>query len=83
MDHHAVSYINSHMARSRRIVCTLEKIKSPGFACEEGTCAQHPRSPSAVCRPTFHPFPQLLITQLTKPEQSKLVLGDAPPHTYG
>ena len=42
-----------------------------------------PRSPFAVVRPTFQPLPQLLMTQQTKPEQSKLVLGELPPHTYG
>ena len=37
-------------------------------------------SPLAVCLPTL-PTPLWLITQDTKPEQSKLVDGEEPPHT--
>ena len=71
------------MARSRRIISSLKKLDLPALHQMEIHRNNKNESPSAVVLPTFHPFPQLLITQHTKPEQSKLVDGDAPPQTYG
>ena len=57
-----------------------KKIKSPGLAELLGIISHTPIKPFAVKRPTLQPLPQLLITQETKPEQSKEDEGLLPPH---
>ena len=38
-------------------------------------------NPLAPSRPTYQPLPLWLMTHDTKPEQSKEVEGELPPHT--
>ena len=81
MDHHPLAHVNAYMRSADFLIGSLKKIRSPGLASPDGIAGSICLSSSAVFLPTFHPLPQLLITQHTKPEQSKLVEGEEPPHT--
>ena len=80
MDHHPVADVNAHMGRSAGVVGFLEEDQVSGLCLtlRDNVAFSH----QTVGRlPTFQPLPQWLMTQLTKPEQSKLVLGELPPQT--
>ena len=81
VDHHVIAHIDPHMACPRRIVSPLEKDQVSRLCFRRGNLGTVSHQSVCSLPADIQPLPQLLITQLTKPEQSKLVDGELPPHT--
>ena len=82
MDHHPVADINAHMGCATGVVGFLEEDQVSGLCLtlRDNVAFSHQTVGRLSCLHSSH-FPQWLMTQLTKPEQSKLVLGELPPQT--
>lgn len=81
VQHHGIAHINADVGNAGGVVGADEKYKVAGLGLLRGNrgtdiakalCAQPSHVPSAVIDDPAH-----------KAAQSKLVLGELPPHTYG
>lgn len=81
VNHHPVADINAHMGCATGVVGFLEEDQVSGLCLtlRDNVAFSH----QTVGRlPAYIPaIAAVLMTQLTKPEQSKLVLGELPPQT--
>ena len=73
------SHIQPHMGHSGSVVSADEKYKVAGLGLLRGNGGADVVKP--LRRLASHIPARMIDTQLMKPEQSKLVLGELPPHT--